>query len=187
MREIEIKAKVHELEKILAALKVNGIVLGGEKKQHDVVFCKPGQKEYEPNSQWLRIRTENDSRTIFTLKMDTGRKLDSIEHETEVSDAKELEAMLRLMGNEVFSDITKVRQKGKYGNIEVCLDRVENLGTYLEAEILAEDGVDAQKIMEELWAFFDRLGISRDDEETLGYDVLYKRKHETLPSHSNAC
>lgn len=176
MREIEIKAKVHDLEKILAALKDNGVILGEEKKQHDVVFCKPGQKEYEPNSQWLRIRTENDTKTIFTLKMDTGRKLDSIEHETEVADAKELEAMLRLMGNEVFSDITKVRQKGKQGTIEVCLDRVENLGTYIEAEMLAEDTVDAQNVIEELWAFFEMLGISREDEETLGYDVIYKRK-----------
>lgn len=177
MREIEIKARILDVEKVKKALMNNGIIFGEEKQQHDLVFCKPGQEEYQIGSQWLRIRTENEHKVIFTLKIDTGRKLDSIEHEMEVNDAKELETMLRLMGYELFSDISKTRQKAKKDKIEVCLDQIEGLGTYLEAEILAEDDVHAQDILDELWTFFESVGIAREDAEMFGYDVLHRRKY----------
>lgn len=177
MREIEIKARVEYPEKIKKALENRGMQLGEEKRQHDVVFCAPGQKEYQKDSLWLRIRTENEQKTILTLKKDTGRKLDSIEHEVEVSDAQELEAMLRLMGYELFSDIRKTRQNAHAGKIEVCFDQIDGLGTYLEAEILMDDEVNSQSVVDELWAFFESLGFSRADEETVGYDILYRRKY----------
>ena len=81
MREIELKCRVADKQKLLAKLKEVGVELGPPKKHHDVVFFKPGQKDYEPGSIWLRIRTEDDKKVVWTLKKDTGRKLDSIEHE----------------------------------------------------------------------------------------------------------
>src|SRR5690242_18314094 len=114
MREIEIKARVLDKETLLAKLAACGVKLTAPKTHHDVVFCKPGQQDYEPGSIWLRIRTENDQKVTFTMKQDTGRKLDSIEYEVEVSDAAELESILRALGNEVYSDLTKTRQKGKW-------------------------------------------------------------------------
>lgn len=175
MREIEIKANVRDANQILTTLEQKGIVLGTAKKQHDVVFCTPGQKAYEPNSLWFRIRTENDTKIIFTVKGDTGRKLDSIEHEVEVSDATELEAILRLMGKELYSDITKTRRKAQWGKIELCFDVVEGLGTYLEGEILSDEQGDMQALVDELWKAFGELGISREDQEIEGYDVVHRR------------
>jgi adenylate cyclase class 2 len=177
MREIEIKARVKDKQTLLQKIKQLGITLGEPKTHHDVVFCKPGQKDYEKGSIWLRIRTENDSKVIWTLKGDTGRKLDSIEHEVEVSDGEELEKMLKLMGNELYSDLTKTRQKAKYGEIEICVDDVEGLGIFIEAEKLFEDhGADYDTAAEELWRLLEKLGIARADQETLGYDVLLKRR-----------
>jgi adenylate cyclase, class 2 len=177
MREIEIKARVKDKQKLLDKIKQLGITLGEPKTHHDVVFCKPGQKDYEKGSLWLRIRTENGSKVIWTIKGDTGRKLDSIEHEVEVSDGEELEKMLRLLGNELYSDLTKTRQKAKYGEFEICLDDVDGLGTYIEVEKLFEDhGVDYETAKEEIWGLLTKLGVSREDQEELGYDVLLKAK-----------
>lgn len=176
MREIEIKARVASKESLISKLKELGVVLGAPKKHHDVVFCKPGQQDYEPGSIWLRIRTEDDKKVIWTLKKDTGRKLDSIEHEVEVSDGKALEDMLRIMGNELYSDLTKTRQKGRVGEIEVCVDTVEGLGTYIEAEKMCPDDADYETVAVELWEFLGKLGITKADQETLGYDVLLKAK-----------
>lgn len=177
MREIEIKARVANKAKTLQKLEELGVKLSAPVKHHDVVFSKPGQVDYEEGSIWLRVRTENDSKVIFTLKGDTGRKLDSIEHETEVSDGAELTKMLELMGNKLYSDLTKTRQKAKYGEIELCLDEVEGLGTYIEAEKLFEDhNTEYQAVADELWGLLEKLGITRADQEELGYDVLLKKK-----------
>jgi adenylate cyclase class 2 len=177
VREVEIKARVKNKGALLAKLKTLGVKMGEPKTHHDVVFSKPGQADYEKGSVWLRIRTENGTKVIWTLKADTGRKLDSIEHEVVVSDGSELERMLRLMGNELYSDLTKTRQKGAYGDVEICVDDVEDLGTYIEVEKMFDnhDG-DYDEIAAELWALLDQLGIARDDQEELGYDVLLKRK-----------
>jgi adenylate cyclase class 2 len=174
MREIEIKAKVRDEQATLSKIAELGIELGKAKKHHDVVFCRPGQKDYEPNSVWLRIRTEDDKTVIWTLKKDTGRRLDSIEHEVEVSDAKELEVMLRLMGMELYSDLTKTRRKAKYEDIEICFDVVEGLGTFIEAERIAPDDTDAEPVRRALWDFLTRLGIQPEDESREGYDVMLK-------------
>jgi adenylate cyclase class 2 len=177
MREIELKARVRDKPSLLQKLKEQGIMLGAPKTHHDVVFCEPGQQDYEEGSIWHRIRTEDGKTVIWTMKVDTGRKLDSIEHEVQVSDARELEQMLKTMGLELYSDLTKIRQKARHGGIEICLDDVEGLGTYIEAEKLFDDhGTDYQKAADELWRLLESLGITRADQETLGYDVLLKRK-----------
>jgi adenylate cyclase class 2 len=177
MREIEIKARVGDKAQLLEKLAAQGVVLSAPKKQHDVVFCQPGQQDYEAGSIWLRIRTEDDTKVTFTLKADTGRKLDSIEHEVEVSDAKELENILRAMGNVVYSDLTKTRQKGKWGSVEICVDEVDGLGTYIEAEkLVADHNADYDEVAAELWALLAKLGITKKDHEPNGYDVLLNHK-----------
>lgn len=177
MREIEIKAHVRDEPALIQKLAALGVKLGQPKVHHDVVFCKPGQKDYQTGSIWLRIRTENGKKVIWTLKGDTGRKLDSIEHEVEVSNGQELEKMLRLMGNEVYSDLTKTRRKAAFGDIEICLDNVDGLGTFIEVEKLLEDhSADHQKVTDELWDLLQKLGIDRQDQQELGYDVLLKRR-----------
>lgn len=174
MREIEIKVKVRDEHQVLANIAKLGIKLSDPKKHHDVVFCKPGQQDYEPGSIWLRIRTENDTIVIWTLKKDTGTRLDSIEHEVEVSDGEELETMLRLMGMELYSDLTKTRRKAKYGDIEICFDQVDGLGTFIEAEKLAPNDMDGDAVRRELWDLLRKIGLNPHDEVTEGYDVLLK-------------
>ena len=177
MREIEIKTRVSNGAELLKKLKAAGIELGKPVKHHDVVFCKPGQQDYEKDSIWLRIRTEDDKKVVWTLKKDTGRKLDSIEHEVEVSDGAELETMLGLLGMELYSDLTKTRQKAKAGEIEICFDVVDGLGTFIEAEkLVADHDVNYQEVAEELWEFLGAIGITKADQEHLGYDVLLKQK-----------
>lgn len=176
MREIEIKARVKNKTELLAKIAAKGVALSEPKKQHDVVFCKPGQKDYEPGSIWLRIRTEDDKKVTWTMKVDTGRKLDSIEHEVDVSDGETLETMLLQLGNELYSDLTKTRQKAKIGDVEICVDTIDGLGTFIEAEKLCADDVDYETVAQELWGVLAEFGVARSDRETLGYDVLIKQQ-----------
>jgi adenylate cyclase, class 2 len=175
MREIEIKVRVHDKQKLVDALEKNGIQLSTPKKQHDVVYAHPGAMDNAPGENWLRIRIENDDKAIFTLKRSVTSELDSIEHETEVADAEELRKIIGYLGYSVFSDLTKTRQKAKVGDIEICVDEVPELGVFIEAERLTDEDADQTAIFEELWQFVERFGVSRSDEETSGYDVLLNR------------
>jgi len=175
MREIEVKAQVRDKTSLLAAIKNAGIELSAPIKQHDVVYGQPGVADNAPGSIWLRIRTENDTTTIFTLKQQHAGGLDSIEHETEVADAGELDRIIQVLGFSLYSDLTKQRRKAHYNAIEICVDEVENLGTFIEAEKLTEEDADGKAVTEALWRELEKIGVDRSQEVFEGYDVLLKR------------
>ena len=183
MREIEIKATVQSIQAIIDILSTRNIAVTSPVTQRDRVYGPAGvDGAIENTAPWLRIRTETKSgvtKHVFTLKKSITNQLDSIEHETEVADAAELESIIAHLDFELFSDLTKTRQKAQLGDIEICLDSVESLGAFIEAEKLTSDDVDYQVIVDELWAVFDTLGISRADEVTDGYDVLMNNKIAT--------
>jgi adenylate cyclase class 2 len=176
MREIEIKARVPNKTLLLAAIKVAGVTLSQPIKQHDVVYGQTGVTDNQPGSIWLRIRTEDDTVTIFTLKQQHTGGLDSIEHETSVSDPDELAAIIATLGFTLHSDLIKTRQKAYYNNIEICLDDVENLGVFIEAEKLTDKDADGATVRKDLWAELQKLGVDKSNEVFEGYDVLLNRK-----------
>lgn len=178
MREIEIKAKVRDEKALRAALADAKIALTKPVKHHDVVYSLPGAIDGDPKENWLRIRTENDERHIFTLKRSVVGELDSIEHETVIEDPKELAAIFGHLGYVLFSDITKTREKAKDGDYEICLDNIPELGMYIEVEKLCDETVNGEIIVLELWSYLAQYGISKDDEEVHGYDVLVRKLSE---------
>lgn len=176
MREIEIKVRIDDKAATLAALATRGVEMSQPLKQHDVVYSRPGAIDDDPNECWLRIRTENDTTHTFTLKRSVTSQQDSIEHEVVFDNPKEMRGIIAQLGYELFSDLTKVRQKGKRGEYEFCVDEIPELGTFLEIEKLCDESADIDEVRQELWALLEPLGISRDDEETDGYDVLMRKQ-----------
>lgn len=178
MREIEIKARVRNEKALREALQQAGITLEKPIKHHDVVYSRPGAIDGDPNENWLRIRTENDVRHIFTLKRSVVGELDSIEHETVVENADEIREIIGYLGYELFSDLTKIREKAHAGDYEICFDTVPGLGTYIEVEKLCDNTVDGAVVVDELWAYLASFGITKDDQETHGYDVLVRKQEK---------
>lgn len=180
MREIEIKATLDQRSTIVAALEAQEVVLSEPITQHDVVWGRVGVNGGDDNTApWLRIRSETRegvTRHLFTLKRSVTNQLDSIEHETEVSDPSELKRIIEQLGFELYSDLTKTRQKAHIGKIEICLDTVDELGDFIEAEKLTDDDADYQPIVDELWMVLEGIGVHRHDEVTDGYDVLMNKK-----------
>jgi len=180
MREIEIKARVGDKAGLLARLAEGGVKLSGPVTHHDRVFGPSGVdgNNGANTAPWLRIRTEMKDGTtkhIFTLKKSVTNQMDSIEHETEVFDDKELAKIIELIDFVPYSDLTKTRQKARVGTIEVCVDTVKGLGDFIEAEILTDDAADYDSVAAELWAFLERFGVTRADHVEEGYDVLQNK------------
>jgi adenylate cyclase class 2 len=179
MREIEIKARANNVTSIIEAIIRQGGVMTDPVVHHDRVFGVPGVPgASENNEPWLRIRSETKAgvtKYIFTLKKSVTNQMDSIEHETEVSDEKELTKIIEHMNFVPYSDLTKTRRKAKIGEIEVCVDHLDGLGDFIELEKLTDEVVDHDAVIEELWGIFESLGVSKDDEVTDGYDVLMNK------------
>ena len=176
MREVEVKVRVENLDGIIKKLEEKSIKLSKPKKQHDTVYGEPGSEDNHLNSNWLRIRTEDDTEVYFTLKRSIKGHLDSIEHEVLVNDALELEKLIRQLGFELYSDLTKIRRTANVGDIEICLDEVQKLGAFVEAEKMVSEDSKHDDVVKELWDLLIDLGLNKNNEVFVGYDVLERRE-----------
>jgi adenylate cyclase class 2 len=180
MREIEIKVRVADKQALLQKVISQGLPISDPIKQRDRVFGLNGEMGGDGKSApWLRIRTEvktERTKQIFTFKKSITNQMDSIEHETEVTDADELEKIILQLGFTPYSDLTKTRITAHIGEIELCIDTVDGLGDFIEAEKLTSDEVEYEVVAEELWATLESLGVSRADHVTDGYDVLMRKQ-----------
>jgi adenylate cyclase class 2 len=183
MREIEIKLRVKDLKSLEEKLVEKGCQLSNPIRQHDVIYSKAGSTTEWENAQEgdiiPRIRKEDD-KIEFNIKQQRTSELDNIEYETKVTDGEAIHRMLFLLGWAPQIEVKKIRRKGKLGEYEICLDEVEELGSFVELEKLADDNVDPLQIQEELFKVLESLGLSRSDLEVKGYDtqlyLLHKKK-----------
>lgn len=180
MREIEIKARIADRRAFIAELTGHGVIVSEPVTQHDRVFGPIGVNgdDGENTAPWLRIRTETKAdvqKHIFTLKKSVTNQMDSIEHETEVADDKELEKIISYIQFIPYSDLVKTRQKAQIGDIEICVDSVEGLGDFIEAEKLTDEDANYDEVANELWAILERFGVERSDHVNEGYDVLMSK------------
>jgi len=181
MKEIEVKARVRNKAQLLKALKEAGIELSTPKTQADTIYALHAETDkFMPGAVFVRIRIENPpsqelrrtGQTVtFNLKKSLTNELDSLEHETEVKDAKELAAILELIGFKVSARVNKVRRKAQYEGYELCVDEVEGLGSFIEIEKLTNEANSAA-VQAELFAVLERFGVTRDDQVVNGYDTL---------------
>lgn len=153
--EIETKLKVDSLDEVESKLRDAGAEFVAEQHQLDEQF-DDANKGVSSTDQCLRIRRQvvNGSETyILTYK---GKKESSNikkrrEIEVEVCDAEALKKILSALGYEPVLSVEKVRRLWKLGGCEVALDRLPQLGQFVEIE-----GPDDQSIA----AVKDTLGLS---------------------------
>lgn len=180
MREIEIKARLRDVERFQASLSQHGIEVPAEVRQVDSIYVSKEFTFAESKGKYkpiLRLREQSGAFRL-TLKRDLSDDLDSIEYETEVGNPTDVHAILDELGYHFVLRISKTRRAFVLKTFKVCLDDVEGLGTFVEIECLSKIGEDVVVIRNILWQMLSELGISRDDEVTLGYDRLLSVEQE---------
>src|SRR3989344_8680458 len=174
MREIEIKLKVDNLEELEKKLADKGLVISKEINQHDIVYSRiDDTHDYTESYEGciiVRIRNQ-DGVSILNLKKQLSGEMDNIEYETEVRDGEALHQILLTLGWKPTVEVKKIRKKGKLGEYEICLDKVEKLGEFIELEKMTNDDDDPDKVRDELFKALEPYGLLRKDEETKGYDT----------------
>ncbi len=175
-QEIEVKAKVSNLQAVEEKLLERGCIFSEPLIQKDITFANVDDKEYDSlvaGLNILRIRNQN-GKYIFTVKQTGINDLDCLERETEISDPHEMEQALILMGFHEAVRINKVRRKTNLDGYEICLDQVENLGNFVEVEKITKNE-DPEKVQAELFEFLKQFGVTEGDRVMDGYDTQIYR------------
>ena len=175
MAEIEVKAKVKDFDSIISKLKGMDCTLSEPIAQDDYIFNQKGIiLGGNHDTPVLRIR-EQGGKIIFTLKQIRSGELDCIEKEIEVSDRNILKDIIELLDFEQTVEVHKKRRKGNCRGYEICLDEVEELGSFIEVEKMSDE--DGEKVQNELFDFLKELGVNPEDRVFKGYDTQVWLKH----------
>lgn len=183
MYEVEVKARLNNREAVIKKLKNLKCSFSKELHQIDYIFAPKGTSYplFPLGAPAIRVRKQND-KYFFTLKIPQSSHQDCIEREMEIQDGPMMIDIFELMKWDRLPTVDKKRIKTNYQDIEIVLDEVKNLGDFIEAEkiVKSEDQVDRKKTQEELFAFLETLGISKEDRVIDGkYDIMLYEKLKT--------
>lgn len=186
--EVELKFPVPDHERLRAELSALGCVFHAPLQQADLYFQHP-LRNFKQTDEALRLRrsaTEgNGDEICITYK---GPKLDATtktRREIELPIAGEdgyqrYRELLEVLGFGAVMEVRKTRTPGTLAwqgsEIEIALDDVAGLGTFIELELLSTpEGLAAAK--EQLAALATRLGLQAS--ERRGYIELLERQAPT--------
>lgn len=178
MFEVEVKAKIIDFNSIIDKLASLDCTLSCPLVQKDRIFLHSSLKfeDIKRGDSVIRIRDSNGEITL-NLKKQLSNELANFEEQTIISDIDSMVQVLQALGFVQVLSLEKTRRKTKYKDLEICLDRVEGLGDFIEVEKLCKDG-DSDKIQDELFKFLESLGVKKSDRVFKGYDSLIFEKNK---------
>jgi len=144
--EIEIKARVQSLQDVEKKIIEMGGIFVREELQEDEYFSHPC-KDFANTDEALRLR-KNGSNIILTYK---GKRIDNITKTREEYEAivnGEIREILIKLGFSPFANISKTRKIYILGDIEISLDNVKELGSFVEIETHGDYKDGKERIMD---------------------------------------
>jgi adenylate cyclase class 2 len=151
MLEIELKVRVPSLDPVRRQLVGHNARFSGRKHERDVYYNAP-HRDFGVTDEAVRVRY-TDEHAVVTYK---GAKIGVSglkareELNTAVESGEVFEAILDRLGFTRTAEVNKWREDYRLGNTVISLDSVEELGTFVEIEVLAEhdDRIAAAQIEE---------------------------------------
>lgn len=185
--EIEVKLEVdkEKYEEILDFLKKESIK-HINKFQYDIYFSPESPSFFggDIDDECIRIRIQKDKNILCYKKIIFGYdEADThiVEYETQISDLESTINILKGVRINKICEVKKNRDIFVYNNIfEIALDRVENLGFFIEIEI-CDKTIPIKKANQLLREYIKKMGLditkrNQKGYSNLMYERLYKRK-----------
>lgn len=160
MIEIEVKVKAN-LRAVEKRLTEEGANLVSEERHIDTYYNAP-HRNFSETDEALRLRSTGRE-NMLTYKGPRFGTASKSRREITLSVALEpTEELLSSLGFSQFGQVAKSRRNYELGGLSVSLDDVENLGTFIEIEALAE-GKDFQFHEKRVMELLERLGFSQGE------------------------
>ena len=184
--EVEIKLKIRDKNRLIESLRDVGFQQGDLVLESDVYYTSR-HHDFEKLDEALRIRSiqnlstgEKSSVITFKGAKTDKRSMTRKELETEVGDPKIAREILESIGFTPVPSVEKERQHFYMQKITACVDRVKNLGDYLELEKMVDVEEEKTEALQELEEVLQRLGYSMEDTTRTSYlSMLMKQKQIT--------
>ena len=168
--EVEIKLLIDHKEIVEENLVKMGFSKSGLACEEDIYFDNDS-RQIRKSGEALRVRKETDllsekSNAVITYK---GRKMDSIsmsrkELETGVADAEVCIRILEALGFQIIPPkVVKIRQTYTFEQMTACIDRVQDLGDFLELEIVIPEEESKDNALRKIEKVLQKLGYSLSD------------------------
>ncbi|MBN1496959.1 MAG: class IV adenylate cyclase [Spirochaetes bacterium] len=161
--EIEIKAWCDDHAAVADRLRSAGAGHKGTFRERDLYLNHPS-RDFRCTDEALRLR-QVDGRVVMTYK---GPRLGvesktRREEEVAVGEYDAVLHILTLLGFSPAGTVTKERDIYVLGEVEICLDRVEGLGSFVELEM---KGTERERIEKDLFRMAKDLGLERFEKKT---------------------
>ncbi len=159
MLEIELKVRVDALEPVRERLRQFNAESFGRVHEHDIYYNAP-HRNFARTDEALRVRYTG-GKAVVTYK---GAKIQNLglkareEFNTAVESGEVFDKILARLGFMKTAEVNKWRENYRYGNASIALDEVENLGTFVEIEVIAD--TETQAAAERIEKIKKELGIS---------------------------
>lgn len=177
MNEYERKFRCTDVDKITQQLTQKGFIKHKEKHQVDTYFIV-NKTDEQQRRVYLRIREDKKKNSSsldyhIVLNDDTTKEI-----EVGVEDAKKTTEILNQLGQQVVCVVNKKRLSYKKSHIEVTIDRIDELGVFVEVEVSLDD---AKEAIEELNSTCQLLKLKNENRVSgEGYpDLLIKHENNT--------
>lgn len=173
--EIEIRAKINNLEKIEQNIIKLGAKLIKETKQVDEYFGEINLYQKIGYSFLMRVRDEEDKK-FMTYKGAESKK-DGVweEYEFEIDDTKKSTDMFEAMGLEKIIVVNKYRKEYKFNDLTICLDAIDGLGDFIEIEFLNDKDFNKNNLKK----LMQKLNIKEDKIIHKGYVTMLLIKNNS--------
>ncbi|MDL2246438.1 class IV adenylate cyclase [Methanobrevibacter sp. OttesenSCG-928-K11] len=182
MIEVEVKAKIKNLENIRLKLKELNASKTKKELQKDIYFNSP-IVNFAETDEAFRIRKTITNGKLNIFMTYKGPKIDSSsktrkEVEVKIEDDKKAKDIFENIGFEAVRTVEKEREYYKYENYEISLDFVEGLEPYMEIETVLNEDDDYKNAQEGIFEIFKKLGINNGFER-LSYLELLENKDKS--------
>ena len=176
-KEIEIQVRIEDCRQLLLFLEKEG-TFKWERRQLDL-YLTPAVNSFvaeRPVRKWLRLR-DADGKCSLDFKNwhydGSGKSEWCDEFETSIGEIEQAKKILTALGFETLTTVDKVRRCWRYGDYEVALDSVKDLGEFVEIEYKGDDcNVDPAEITEAMIAFLKNTGCGTITRNFVGYPFL---------------
>lgn len=173
--EIEIKVKVDNIKPLLTFLEEKGEF----KYTHNQIdeYYIPAHRNFldvNPIEEWLRLRHSNGKFFITYKKHyyeEDGKSNYADEFETKIDDLHQMKNIFKVLNFKYLITVDKNRSVWNYGDYEISVDKVKDLGEFIEIEYKGKD-INPKEITDQMMQFLINLECGSLERDYKGYPYL---------------
>lgn len=173
--EIEVKVRAENPARLIQFLETKAKFIH-ELHQVDEYFNAPHRDftTTRPVKEWLRLRSSGQVAVTYKLWHydDAGNALYADEYETAIGDIATMHKIFHALNFAPLVTVEKTRRTWNYQDYEIALDRVKNLGDFIEIEYKGKPTTDPKTINDDMLTFLKDIDCGQIERSHQGYAMM---------------